>query len=1251
MKLTQNSIPKPRNVQWTDEQWQAITSSGENILVAAAAGSGKTAVLVERIIRKITSSSEIDVDQLLIVTFTNAAAAEMRKRIGIALEKAIRDNPASLHLRRQLSLLNKASISTLHAFCIEVLRKYYYQVNLDPNFRIADDTEIELIRQDVLDELFEEEYGKENNETFFNLVDRFSNDRGDDQLQKLILELFDFSRSHPWPLEWLTQMVEQYSIDMEADIDSLPWTNDLLHDIQGNLRSMLILIRQAKEVASAPNGPEPYLETLRQDEEIILSLINGDKDWGELYNKFQGLKFPNLKQSRSKEVDESLKNTTKSLRDAVKKQVEAIKNDFFELSPDSLTNHIAELSPVLSTLVNVVVEFSKRFQTVKYDKSLVDFSDLEHLALEVLKEQGSTFEKSIPSEVAIKYRNHFHEVLVDEYQDTNLVQETIIQLLTKSEEDAGNLFMVGDVKQSIYRFRLAEPTLFLQKYKAYKNNEVGKGLRIDLAKNFRSRKEVINSTNFLFKQVMNESVGEIDYDLDAELKLGASYPEHPNTVSELLLIDKADNDEEITDDETETDDLVELETVQLEARLMAKKVKEMIGQEDEATPYQVYDAKIGYRNIQYRDIVILLRATSTWAPTILEEFKLQGIPAYAELSSGYFDATEVSVMLSLLHVIDNPHQDIPLASVLRSPLIGLTGEDLAKVRILSKRGSYFDAMKTYINRGENQGLKEKLSFFYKQLQTWRDEARQGALSELLWKIFRETGYYDYVGGMNGGKQRQANLRALYDRSRQYETTSFRGLFRFLRFIERMRDKGKDLGTARALGEQEDVVRVMTIHKSKGLEFPVVFVAGLNKNFNRQDLNGSFLLHKELGFGPTFVNPTLRIKYPTLPMFAIKNKIKMELLAEEMRILYVALTRAKEKLYLIGTTPDLDKKIEKWSMQTYEKEFLLPDYNRSKAKCYLDWIGPAILRHRDGKKLRERIQYDGGVSSEVYQDPVQWNVSCYHANDFTAVEGQRTEVDQDRLDAVRNWIPIDVNGNISELESEFSWVYQHANATTHMSKQTVTEIKRQLETRDEYGDTGLIRQFRQPIGERPRFMQEKQLTAAERGTAMHMVMQHLDVQVIQSLNDIEEVIAKMVYQELLSNEQASAIDRDAIEQFLRTNLATRMKRAVKIHREVPFSLGLPGNDAYPNWDENNETVLLQGIIDCVIEEEDGLILLDYKTDSITNRFEGGIKSAESSLRKRYQIQLDLYEKALEQIWKVSCKEKYLYFFDGGHLIKV
>ncbi|MGP4082081.1 helicase-exonuclease AddAB subunit AddA [Pseudalkalibacillus sp. R45] len=1239
-------IPKPEGAQWTDEQWHAITARGEDILVAAAAGSGKTAVLVERIIRRLTDQDGVDVDRLLIVTFTNAAAAEMRKRIGIALEKALKEKPGSLHLRRQLTLLNRASISTLHSFCIEVLRKYYYQLDLDPNFRIADQTEAELIRQEVLEELLEEEYGHEDNEPFFDLVDRFSNDRGDDEIQNMIIRLYDFSRSYPWPEQWLEQMGGKYSKSEQVEtIEELSWTNELVQDVQLQLRGMLELLEQAKQWALLPGGPGPYYDTLVQDEQMVRSLIEaGAVSWQKVFETFQENKFSRLKACKGDEYDEALKESVKSIRDRVKKQVEGLQEELFSRSPESFINHIRELVPVMQTLIKLVKSFSVRFQSAKKEKGLVDFSDLEHFCLEVLTGEGSSEKRLVPSQAAQEYRQKFIEVLVDEYQDTNLVQESIVQLVTKEQEEGANLFMVGDVKQSIYRFRLAEPTLFLDKYKRFYQSDPGEGVRIDLSKNFRSRRDVIDSTNFLFKQIMNETVGEIEYDEAAKLRLGADYPENEQAATELVLIDRSEEEEA-------DDDIENLESIQLEARWMAKRIKQLIGHNEEQQPYRVYDGKMKqYRPIEYRDIVILLRSTSTTAPILQEEFKKQGIPAYADLSTGYFEAVEVSVMLSLLQVIDNPYQDIPLASVLRSPIITLTGEELAEVRIADKKGSYYEAVMAFMKQAAPSSALEKIEFFYKKLQEWRTKARQGDLSDLIWQIYRETGYYDYVGGMPGGQQRQANLRALYDRARQYENTSFRGLFRFLRFIERMRDQGKDLGTARALGEQEDVVRIMTIHKSKGLEFPVVFLANLNKRFNEMDLRGGFLLHKEIGFGAKFMNPNHRISYPTLPQLAIQKRLRMEMVAEEMRILYVALTRAQEKLILLGAVRDLDKQVTQWEHLVSRKGWLLPDFERASAKSYLDWIGPAVIRHPSMELLRNRVGSGSVIDEDLTQTQHRWALSILPSREIVVTDEEKAEDKSARLEQIKSWELINTGGS-SDVPESLSWRYPYQFSERHMSKQSVTELKRNLETRDEYGDTSFVRQFRNSLGERPNFMQERSLNAAERGTAMHLVMQHLTKPENISKETIVETVAKLVNDELLTEEQADAIDVGSIDLFFKTELGEQIQKCTSVHREVPFSLALPAGDAYSDWSGSiDEHVLVQGVMDCVIEEDDGFILLDYKTDAIKNRFEN-FEKARPVLERRYQVQLELYAKAIEQIWKKPCKKKYLYFFDGGHLLRL
>ncbi|WP_017754538.1 helicase-exonuclease AddAB subunit AddA [Calidifontibacillus oryziterrae] len=1245
-----NEFQKPENSTWTDDQWRAIVTTGNNILVAAAAGSGKTAVLVERIIKKVTSLTDpIDVDRLLVVTFTNAAAAEMRKRIGEALEKEIAKHPSSLHLRRQLTLLNRAAISTLHSFCLSVLRKYYYHIDLDPSFRIADETEAELLMDEVMEELLDEQFGLEDNERFYDLVDRYSDDRSDTELQFLIRKLYDFSRSHPWPNHWLDQLVNVYNVDATTPIDDILWLIDLREDIRLQLSGCQEVLNRALHLTKEPGGPSPYADTIEKDLNDINRLLHVNAtSWVKLHEEMQSDMFGKLKACRGDEYDKVLQDKVKKLREQAKKQVTNMKEELFSRKPESYLQDIQEMKPIIETLVALVKDFGRRYQEVKNEKGLVDFADLEHFCLQILMNPTSNIDEVISSDVALSYQELFVEVLVDEYQDTNLVQETIIQLVSKND----NLFMVGDVKQSIYRFRLAEPHLFLMKYKQFlKEDQAGAlGIRIDLSKNFRSRAEVLEGTNYIFKQIMNETVGEINYDDDAELKLGnVHYPETTEAKAELLLIDrndtKGDTENNAEDEELEKVDLSELETVQLEARVVGLKIKELIEKQ-----YKITEKNGNTRNITYRDIVILLRSMP-WAETLMEEFRELGIPVYAELSTGYFEAVEVSVMMSLLKVVDNPFQDIPLVAVLRSPIVGLTEEELATIRIHHKQNSYFESVKGFIKSGENSILIEKLNDFYTILKKWRDRARQGSLSELIWQIYRETGYYDYVGGLVSGKQRQANLRALYDRSKQYEETSFRGLFRFLKFVERMQDRGDDLGAARALGEQEDVVRMMTIHKSKGLEFPVVFVAGLGRQFNMQDLSNKVLLHKELGFGSKLVNPKLRISYPTLPLLAMKRRMKMELLAEEMRVLYVALTRAKEKLFLVGTVKNSEKTLEAWGEIIELNKVVLPDYTRAKATSYLDWIGPALIRHQDCGVLR--LDSDKPIStSELYTHPSRWEIKVLNADNFPSTDKQKEQQNQSYLVAIENWqtVPVESEQKM-QVFSLLSWQYSHPDAERKRSKQSVSEIKSRKQISDGFAATEFITKFRPPLTDRPKFMQQKTLTAAERGTAMHMVMQHIDLTSTVTEESLLGLLDKMVMNELLTPEQKSVIDIDGILNFFELPLGKRLIAAKKVRREVPFSLALPVKEAYPDWQEEDDiNVLVQGVMDCVLVDENGIVLIDYKTDAITGRF-SSYDEAKPVLENRYRLQIELYSRALKEIWKLPNVERFLYFFDGGHILKM
>ncbi|OZU87954.1 helicase-exonuclease AddAB subunit AddA [Virgibacillus indicus] len=1238
-------------VNWTREQEEAIYTDGSDVLVAAAAGSGKTAVLVERIIQKLLKKDNpVDIDSLLVVTFTNAAAQEMRNRVGLALEKALAEDPSSLHLKKQLSLLQRASISTLHSFCLEVVKQYAYLLDIDPSFRIANDMEADLIKQEVIDDLFEEWYGTtgEEQERFFAVVDRFSSDRSDVEVEDLVLTLYTFAVQNPWPDNWLDQLAETYNVAEDWQEEELDWLSIIKREVNSQFEAIEQEMTLALNLTRENDGPYHYADTIDSDLLMLREALAHLNSWDDLQSYISSSSFARLSGKKA-DCDETKKDRVKALRDSYKKRWDTMKKGWFSRNLTSHVDDMRELAPIIKQLTELVKLFKARFTEQKREKAIVDFSDLEHYCLKLLVDETSAMDEPVPSKVANQFKEKFSELLVDEYQDTNLVQETILTLIS-DQIGPGNMFMVGDVKQSIYRFRHAEPSLFIQKYKRFASKE-HQAKRIDLASNFRSREHVLIGANYIFRQILDEELGEINYDANAELIYGNKmYDDLPYTAPypELLIIDREAQEEE-AEVSADEENFQDLEKAQLEARTYAEKIKSWIGQK-EGSPLKVVDkATQTQRDIQYRDIVILLRSM-TWAPTIVDELKKQGIPVYAELSTGYFEAIEVKIMINLLKTIDNPRQDIPLASVLRSPIVGLNEDDLASIRLAGKNQSFYDALKRFEKQYTTDTAK-KVTNFLKQLEQFRLASRQGALSELIWDIYRETGYYDFVGGMPGGRQRQANLRALYDRARGYETTSFRGLFRFLRFIERMEERGDDLGAARALSEQEDVVRIMTIHKSKGLEFPVVILGAMDKEFNLQDLKQKYLLHKDLGFASKYIDPLKRITYPTLFYHAIGQEKLRELLAEEMRVLYVALTRAKEKMVMIGSVPSFEKKQQKWQKMIDHSQWVLPAHFRMESKTYLDWVGPALIRHQENNVLRTEELTDA-VLNEIQIDPSKWSVSIIHGSELANLDEKQGQADLELKENITGWHKVDVQDeNLEQLvEERLSYQYPFEQAAKSRAKQTVTEIKRQRELKDEYSSDQLIPAFQAPIVKRPNFMQkEKTITAAEKGTAMHTVMQHLPMIKPLSGAEIEEHLEALAEKEIISREEAEIIDLDSIERFINTDIAQYMMGVPSLHREVPFSLSLPASEVYATWtSETDEKVLIQGVIDCIIPAEDGWIILDYKTDAIPEEVTDQVKE---KLMKRYKTQMELYRYAIEHIWKQPVNKTYLYFFARQLVVEV
>ncbi len=1235
--------------KWTKEQAEAIYTRRCNLLVAAAAGSGKTAVLVERIIQIITNEENpVDIDKLLVVTFTSAAAAEMRERIANAISKKLEDRPDSKSLQKQLTLLSRANITTMHSFCLDVIKNYFYTIDLDPSFRIADDTECTLMKNEIIEELFEELY-ENDDDNFKTLVESYSGSRDDEKLKDMILRLYSFSMSGPWPEKWLNEKAEEFNIETVADLNKTDWINILRSNLGVELNGFINMMNKAVEIIKETDGLEPYLETFTTELSYLDSAyasLNGGLE--EMYKAFKLISFGRIPVVRKNKVsDENAQATVKGIRDSIKKKLSKLIEDSFTFTPEEAVEGIKRVYPCMKTLANITLEFSERFTQKKRGKNLLDFNDLEHLCLKILiskDEEGNI----VPSQVAEHFRADFDEVLVDEYQDSNNVQETIIDLVSRKSLDEPNVFMVGDVKQSIYRFRQAKPELFLDKYNKYPLEAGGRDRKIQLYKNFRSREEVISGSNYIFKMVMSNIVGELEYTDEEALYLGASYKENTDEDTvvggeiELHILDKSGiakvEEVEETEDGEKVEEEEDVDAIALEAKIISKRIKKLFAEKDGKT-FKVFDKDTNeYRNIKYKDIVILLRATKNWSEIFLEELGNEGIPVYADTGSGYFESIEIRTIMSLLKIIDNPLQDVPMIAVLRSPIVGFTAEELSDLRLLNKDLYFYEIIKE-VSEGNieaSKELKEKCISIIDNLNVWREKSVYTPIDEFIWYLYMDTAYYGYVGAMPNGKLRQANLKILFQRAKQFESTSFKGLFNFINFINKLRKSSGDMGSAKVLGENEDVVRIMSIHKSKGLEFPVVFCAGTGKQFNLMDLNASILYHEELGFGPDYVNLEKRNAYTTLAKEAIRKRIRLETLSEEMRILYVAFTRAKEKLIITGATRDLEKSINNWiSAASLDENIILPS-EVLKGKSYLDWIALAMCKHVDGEILREVA----GVTRDLVKaDYSKWKIKFW--NKDVLISNKEVEVvdeDSERniLEEAENIKSID-----KEIERRLGYKYKYKEGAMLPSNVSVSDLKM---SDYEYDGIATLEIFKEKPLIKPKFLQEeKGLSAAERGTIMHYVMQKLNLSRVNSISEIKAQIEEMVLDKSLTEQEASTIWPKKIYKFYTSDLGKRVLKAFNdnnlVRREFPFFTEISSLQLGENLEKEiyeDEKVRLQGIIDLFFQEDEDIVLIDYKTDYVE-------EGKEDEIIERYTTQLTYYKEALEKVTGKKVKESYLYLF--------
>ncbi|WP_329844646.1 helicase-exonuclease AddAB subunit AddA [Veillonella atypica] len=1263
-------------VKWTPEQESAIMSpkdsnlGAQTLLVAAAAGSGKTAVLVERIITRLKDmENPLSVQELMVVTFTKAAAAEMSARIGVALAKAMEstdDKALQARLERQLNLLPSAHISTLHSFCQWVIRSYFYKLDIPPTARIGNEAEMALLKQEVLENLLKEAY-EHNMYGIFDLSDFFSDDKSDAGLQDKVLSLYEFAMSQSNPDRWIRHAVEPYKAAQEQDLRDTLWGRAMWDDQQAEIDRIADRIEQMEPLLESPVGPKKW-DKVYQEQLAALTQLKEAQTWSDMVDVCRNLdtftkaSFTSLGKALEKgEVDGALADEFKSLGSQNKDSLKGMKNGLFHIDESVLQQQFKDQYPLIHNLVELTIAFHKSYDEAKKEQGIMDFSDLEHLCLALLVEPG-TEDDPQPSEVALELQETFKEIMVDEYQDTNGVQETIINLISRVD----NRFYVGDVKQAIYSFRMADSSLFMNKYNTYGLMNDAVERRIDLAKNFRSHENILTTTNFIFYQIMTQEAAELNYGEKESLIPGRIVEDAPSDwvggAVELHLLDTSDtnrSDETDGDSETAGD---EPENNERELDFIIQKIKEL-----HASKKQVQNADGSFRQIQWRDFAVLRRSLAGWGTRAVAAMRQAGIPAVVNERDGYFEAQEIQLLLSLLQIIDNPEQDLPMAAVLHSGLVGLDANELGALR-LTGDGSLWSVMSLYAEQAQD----ERLLQFIAHIERWRTLSRRHGVADLLWDIYETLDYVNYVGAMPNGLVRRANVMALYERAKGFESSGFRGLFRFLRFVESLRDSNQDMAVANVVTEADDVVRLMTIHKSKGLEFPVVFLSGVQKKFNTMDFNSPLLVDKNGGIGLKGYYPDIRVSYPSMPWLYCKSIKSDAMKAEEQRILYVALTRARDKLFLTGY---INKEIKKEKgVGAHIKHAALTQTQALGAdlikagNSYLHWLLIAFARHLDGgAPLRNIIELEGETNFDLLDRQCQVKVEIHDGSLYGDLD-YKADVDETTINTVRVLGKVNDVALPEEIVQRFTFTYPNLVAAKTTAKISVSELKRRFAERDAEAVSATdVSMQQKPViscditedttgenaildtsiptiseteladsvfGRKPMAIADAEeiVTGAQWGTLMHEAMQWLPVKKYTQ-KSMTDMLDSLQAEGKFSDEERSLLSDRSLYGFFNSNLGQRLIASKRVERELPFSMLFDGNRVYPDV-ENGERLFLQGIIDTVFVEDNQWVLVDYKTDRV--------KSGDELIR-RYKIQMDLYKEALERLTNMPVKASYIYSF--------
>lgn len=1241
-------------VQWTKNQQRIIDFPGGNLLVAAGAGSGKTAVLTAHIVQKITNKDKpVDLDQLLVVTFTNAAAAEMKDRVRKNLEQRLAETPEDDNLIRQIGLIPSADISTIHSFCLKLIREQFFRLDMDPGFRLGDTGELALMRADILEELFEEQYEKQE-QSFLDFRDMYGRGMNDGSVTELLLRLYEYAQSYPYPDQWLEKSIE----------DDSGWTRELCSALRQQTLELSEQLQEAAELAVSNHFPGKLINVLQEDISGLAHL-NQNTELMAYCRALSRVTFGRKPALNKQEKQDALGITeiidrVFAVRDSVKASIKKLQETYSACTQERLDYERQETAAMQQEMVRLIRLFSERFAEKKKTLGICDFSDLEHMALQILYEDGK------PSDAADTYARGYNEILIDEYQDCNLVQEAILYAVSNERFGEENRFMVGDVKQSIYGFRQARPELFLEKYQSYSEEQDAPLQKIELSANFRSRSGVLHGINMLFHQIMTERLGGISYDDKAALNPGAAFPERKEVPDmQLMLLDLGGTEEGENEDAEKPDDLMDASGYnnrEHEARMVSGRILELVNPEN---PFMVYDGALGeMRPACFKDIVILMRSLSSAQESYVRVLKEMGIPVYVENESGYFTSLEVSNVLDYLRILDNPMQDIPLAAVMRSAFGGFSAQELADIRLTGVGKGCAGTFYACCMAAREES--EKLDRFFFGLEQYRRLSQFVPIHELLLRILEETGYRYYVSALPQGRKRLMNLDMLVAKARSYEETSYRGLFHFIRYIDRLKTYDMDVDVPGGSADEVDAVRLMTIHKSKGLEFPIVFLSNMNGHFNKMDLNASVLLDEHYGIAADIKNARYRYRMKTLKKAAMRQKQLSGLLEEEMRVLYVAMTRAKELLIMTGAHKDLKKALDRWAEAAPKGTGPLPLRVLSAADCYLDWVVPSVFAAEKEQKSFERPMLLSSPSVMLETDRYvllmerfsKSTISCTPAVQEQQ-EVQEYEDLSERLSRILTWkypdeelTGIHAAMSVSELKRA---AYEEAEAVSLVAETVSAEEAaaepeaaacRTEEKAQEQKET------RRSAERQKKYMGSR---AAARGTAYHRVLELFDFAgypLEKSRSEkkqfVFEEVRRMTEAGHMSKEDAAMVYVLDIAAFFETPLAERMCTAARnrvLHAEQPFLLGVPAKELSQETGAEQQWILVRGIIDSYFEEDGGLVLVDYKTDQVSK------EQGEAQLLMRYQAQLMYYRRALEAALKKPVKQAYLYSFALGKEIEV